>query len=222
MTVTRTVVVATGNLGRNVTINEFERNLDRMIARVPGKNRFFQFQEIDEADTPEEMRMIRAKLGDTHRFAGVKTHVPIAVPKTFKVSSRLNRVASEGVAGLSPTRHVVQAVVWPDGHPDCKVIANNTHLARSAPRLYQARIDHDQVLREALAVPTASWLTGDLNSTDYPQLSRNEQEWVEARLDYIRGYERAGVKFELLQTGSINLTIDGHNAHWAKVQITWR
>lgn len=227
MTTTRTITIVTANLGRGVSSDRFEDNLERVIKQVPGTHRFFGFQEVDEADDPEEMKLIRAKLGDTHTFAGVKTHVPIAVPRSFKVKHRSATVASEGVDGLSPRRHVVEAVVHPDGKPDCKIVATNTHFARDAGSLALVRREADVVLRQRLAKlrhkdePLAAWLTADLNSRRYKKLAGNEQELVTARLDYIRGYPTNDVTMKLLKTGSVDLSIDGHNAHWARVLVTW-
>jgi hypothetical protein len=217
----RKVTILTANLGRGVDAAEFRDNVDKIIKETPGNNRFFQFQEIDEADTPEEMRYLKKKLSETHRFAGLQTHVPIAVPRTFKVQNRSVVVATEGVDHLSPRRHVVQAYVSPMEHPDEIVCASNTHLPRDAPALSHARTKADEVLRERLNQGAAGWLTADLNSPRYPKLSKNEIRLVDARLDVIRAYERSGVIIERLNTGSIDLTIDGHNAHWARVLITW-
>ena len=227
MTTSRTVTILTGNLGRGVSSNRFEENLDLVIKKTPGAHRFFQFQEIDEADEPEEFKMIKAKLGDTHTFVGGKTNVPIAVPRSFKVFSRSATVASEGVDGLSPRRHVVQAVVHPDDHPDCKIVATNTHFARDASSLARPRREADIVLRQRLKsarerkTPLAAWLTADLNSRNYKKLGPDEMRLVTARLDYIRAYPAGDVKMKLLKTGAIDLSIDGHNAHWARVLVTW-
>lgn len=221
MTTTKTVTIVTANLGRGVPPSRFEENLDRLIKQTPGVHRFFQFQEIDEADDAEEMKMIRAKLHETHHFVGVKTHVPIAIPRTFKVDRRIINVASEGVDHLSPRRHVVQAVVHPKGHPTAKIVPTNTHFARDADALDKVRADADRVLRKRLDIALPAWMTGDLNSQFYKKLNEDELKLVEVRLDYIRGYPRAGVRMQCLKAGHIDLTIDGHNAHWARVKITW-
>lgn len=221
MKLSRNVTIVTANLGRGASIDEFKENVRRLKEEVPGKNRFFGFQEIDEADTPSELKILREVFGETHQFAGTKTHVPIAIPRTFTVSKRESTVASEGVDGLSPRRHVVQATVHPDGHPSRKIIATNTHFARDTRKLLQARSRASVVLQQQLRTEHPSWLTADLNSQGYRPLAFDEKRFVTARLDYIRGYERADVKLRLLNVGSVNLTIDGHNAHWARVQITW-
>jgi hypothetical protein len=30
-----------------------------------------------------------------------------------------------------------------------------------------------------------------------------------------------GVRMKLLSAGTVDLTIDGHNAHWARVEVAW-
>lgn len=228
MTTSRTVTILTANFGRGVPASKFEANLDRVIEKTPGVHRFFQFQEIDEANPGvQELRMIKQKLKGTHKLVGSKTHVPIAVPKTFEVLGRSVTVAAEGVDRLSPRRHVVQANVCPVGHKDCKVVATNTHFPRDAQELEDARKESDAVLRTRVGKPgkrtkpNPVWLTADLNSQRYDKLAPNEKRLVTARLDYIRAYPAGGVTMQLVKTGSIDLTIDGHNAHWAKVLITW-
>ena len=228
MTTSRTVTILTANFGRGVPASEFEANLDRVIEKTPGVHRFFQFQEIDEANPGvEELRLIKKKFRGTHKLVGTKTHVPIAVPKTFDVLGRSVVVAAEGVDNLSPRRHVVQANVCVKGKRDCRAVATNTHFPRDAKALLEARRDSDAMLRTRLAKPgrrtnpISVWLTGDLNSQNYDKLAPNEKRLVTARLDYIRAYPAGGVTMKLVKTGSIDLTIDGHNAHWAKVLITW-
>lgn len=228
MTTSRTVTILTANFGRGAPADRFEANLDRVLDETPGQHRFFQFQEIDEANPGvHELRMIKQKLKGTHKLVGSKTRVPIAVPNTFTVLGRSVVVAAEGVDNLSPRRHVVQANVCPDGLKNCRVVATNTHFPRDDEKLLAARRSSDETLKLRVAKPgrrtkpLSVWLTGDLNSQHYEKLAPNEQRLVTARLDYIRAYPAGGVKMKTLKTGSIDLTIDGHNAHWAKVLITW-
>lgn len=221
MSVTRNVTIVTANLGRGVSVREFKANVDRIKKQTPGKHQFFGFQEIDEADEPEELKYLKKVFGETHRFVGVSTSVPILVPKTFDINRRIIEHASDGVAGLSPRRHVVQALVHPEGHPDAKALATNTHFGRNIRQLAMPRESAERVLRDQLDTKHAAWLTADLNSANFPRLAPREKTFVNARLDYIRGYDREDVSMKRLDTGTINLTMDGHDAHWARVQITW-
>lgn len=221
----RTLTIVTANLGRGASVREFTHNARRLKRDVPGKHRFFGFQEVDEADAPEEFDILKRIFGNTHRFAGVDTSVPIAVPKTFEIAREQTTFASPGVARLSPHRELVQAVVHPDGKPEAKIVATNIHLGRNIPELKEEREQARITVKERLdhwrdnGVP--AWLTADLNSERYGKLSTNEKRWVSARLDYIRGYPSGGVKMKLLKKGVVNLTIDGHDAQWARVLVTW-
>lgn len=221
MTVSRTVAIVTANFGRGVSVDEFRANVDRVAERVPGKHIFYGFQEIDEADGPNELGYLREVFGDTHRFIGTKTRVPILVPKTFDINRRIVKHASEGVPGLSPQRQIVQGIVHPVGEPDAKVMPTNTHFGRNIPRLAVPRDAAEEVLRRRLSTPYAGWLTADLNSRNFPRLAPGEKRFADKHLDYIRGYPRQGVSMRRLNLGTINLTIDGHDAHWARVRITW-
>lgn len=224
---TRTITIATANLGRDVSVAEFMANLAR-LERVPGKDVFYGLQEIDEADKPEEWRATRRRFADTHRFIGAKTAVPILVPRSWRIHSRHVTFASAGVAHLSPNRHVVQGIVFPDGKPDCRAVPTNTHFARNDPRLEEARAASGDVLRDRIAWATgrrglAAWLTADINKANYARLGDREERFVSAGLDLIRGFEPADHKpsMEQLDEGTIDLTIDGHNLHWAKVRLVW-
>lgn len=222
---TRTIVVTTANLGRGVSIDEFKENVDRLNKKVPGTHRFFGFQEVDEADKPEEMAYIRNVFAKTHRFVGSKTAVPLAIPRTFQVARGTVTFASTGVAEFSPHREMVQAIVYPEGKPADKVVATGIHLGRNVKELQDARAQATAVIEKRLAYYQAkglpAWLTADLNAKRFKKLGDKEQRWVSAGLDHVRGYPAGGVQFELLQTGTVDLTIDGHNAEWAKVKVTW-
>lgn len=221
----RTITITTANLGRKVSIAEFKENVDRINKKVPGTHRFFGFQEVDEADKPEEMSYIRNVFGKTHRFVGSKTAVPIAIPRTFEVARGTVTFASTGVAEFSPHRELVQAVVYPEGKMADKIVANNIHLGRNVKELKYARAMATAKVVKRLdywnGKDLPAWLTADLNSTNFKRMGKDEERWVQERLDYVRGYPAGGVKFDLLKTGTVDLTIDGHDAQWVKVKVTW-
>lgn len=222
MQLLRHVTVVTANLGRGATVRQFKDNVDRIVKKTPGKSVFYGFQEIDEADKPEELAYIRKVLGETHRFVGTKTKVPIAVPRSFEISRRVVEEASDGVAKLQPDRFIVRALVHPVDHPNRKVNHTNTHFGRNVPELRESREEMDEHLRKEIARSRAGWLTADLNKDGYPPLGNPEKRLVEARLDVIRAHESDKVRFRLLNTGTIRLVGDGHNAHWAKMHVIWR
>jgi hypothetical protein len=218
----RDVTIVTANLGRKASISEFEDNVMRIKRATPKRGTFIGWQEIDEDDDPRELRYIKEAFGLTHRMVGTKTHVPISVPRNFEISRRIVEKASDGVKGLQPDRHVVQAVVHPEGHPENKVAHTNTHFGRNIEALKEERRQSERVLRKQLGeIGLPTWLTADLNSENYTHLSNPEFRFVTARLDYIRAYPRGNIRMRLINTGTINLVGDGHNAHWARAQITW-
>jgi hypothetical protein len=221
MKLLRNVTVVRANLGRGATVDQFENNVDRILDRAPGHSVFIGWQEIDEDDKPQEMRYLKKVLKDTHTIVGDKTKVPISVPKTFEVKKRFVEKVSDGVKGLQPDRFVVRALVFPEGKPDRLVNHTNVHLGRNIPELQDSRREIREFLEKDIRQSRAGWLTGDLNSHNYPALGRPERRLVTARLDYIRAYESDDVSFRQLDRGTIRLVGDGHNAHWTRLQVIW-
>jgi len=222
MQLLRNITVVTANLGRGATVPQFEANVDRLKKQVPGKSVFWGFQEIDEGDVPDEMKYLREVFGDSHRFVGTKTHVPILVPKTFGVARRNVDQGSDGVKKLQPDRYVVRAVVYPEGHKDRKVAGINTHIGRNIEALQDERVEDVQNLRAEVRKPLASWVTADLNTHNHPILEQPERRVVTAGLDYIRVYPSDDVRFRVINKGTVRLVGDGHNAHWAQMHVIWR
>ena len=75
--------IKTSNLGRHKPVVTFRRNLELVLNPPRG---IVGFQEIDEADTPDEHGIIAQLFGARYRFVGWDTHVPIAIPnRRFKV-----------------------------------------------------------------------------------------------------------------------------------------
>lgn len=223
MKATRIITVFTANCGRKATIGEFKDNVQRIKRQVGVGNVFGGWQEIDEDDRPEEMNYIRSVFKPTHRFIGTNTRVPIMIPRSFHIKKRIVKEGSHGVAHLQPQRHVTMGIVYPADLKTERLMAiANTHFGRDVPELKDERAEDDRLLRRMIDNDLTTFVTMDANTENYPTLDRlDEKKLVTERIDYVRAIERAGNHVRLLNRGTVRLTGDGHNAHWANVQITW-
>lgn len=222
MRLVRRITVVTANHGRGATQKEFRNNVQRLHDRFDLDRTFFGKQEIDEADVPEEMDYLRHVFKDTHRFVGVNTNVPILIPKTFDVSKVEIDKASDGVKGLQPDRHVVDAVVFPSGlKTKRKLRLLNTHIGRNIPELQDERRQSMACLKRHYDNNLTTIAMLDANTENLAPLLRGERRLASARVDYIRGIERGGVQLRIINRGSVNLVGDGHNAEFSNLQITW-
>lgn len=222
MRLVRRITVVTANLGRGASREEFRGNVDRLHDKFDLKRTFFGFQEIDETDVPEEMDRLRHIFSDTHRFVGVKTHVPILVPRTFTPSVVEVDKSSDGVAGLQPDRHVVDVVVFPAGlKTKRKIRFLNTHIGRDIEELEEERRQSLDCLKKHYDNDRPTIATMDANTENLGQLEKGEKRLASARVDYIRAIERRDVQIRIIRRGSVNLIGDGHNAEYSDVQITW-
>lgn len=222
MRLVRRITVVTANHGRGASPDEFRANVWRLHDRFDLSRTFFGKQEIDEDDKPDEMDFLKYVFKDTHRFVGVHTHVPILVPKTFSISAVEIDKASDGVAGLQPDRHVVDAIVFPSGlKTKRKLRLVNTHIGRDIPELQDERRESMRCLREHYDNDLATIATLDANTENLGPLERGEKKLASARVDYIRGIERGDVQIRILRRGTVPLVGDGHNAEYANLMITW-
>lgn len=222
MRLVRNITTVTCNLGRGASREEFRDNVTRLKNKAGTRNVFYGFQEIDEDDIPEEMDHLRKVFGDTHRFVGVHTHVPIAVPKSFGISVVDIDKSSDGVKGLQPDRHVVDVVVFPAGlKTKRKIRFLNTHIGRNIPELQDERQQSLDCLSDHYDNDRPTIATMDANTERLAPFEMHEKQLATGRVDYIRAIERRDVQIRLLNRGTINLIGDGHNAEYANVQITW-
>lgn len=234
---TTTLTVATANLGRGVGTPEFVANVRRLKDRIPNPA-VIGFQEIDEADTPNEHAVLRDVFpGRTWAGwatdEGVPVRCPIGVPHLWEIVPGTARVSSGsgGVAHLTPPRKVVEAVIHPDGQPDLTVAVLNWHSPRNDHRLDDERRDTIAKVVERL---DALKVDGRdvLATTDANDLALL-QHWPGLRATGVRILAHAGLDYvlhlpapanglavEKVKQGSVDLTIDGHNAHWATVRLT--
>lgn len=222
MRLVRRITVVTANLGRDATRQEFRDNVDRLHDKFDLKRTFYGFQEIDETDVPEEMDRLRSVFGDTHRFVGVKTHVPILIPRTFTPSVVEIDKSSDGVKGLQPDRHVVDVVCFPAGlKTKRKIRFLNTHIGRDIPELQAERRQSLDCLKEHYDNDRPTIATMDANTEQLAQLEKGEKRLASGRVDYIRGIERRDVQIRIINRGTVRLDGDGHNAEYSNLQITW-
>lgn len=222
MRLVRRLTFVTANHGRGATRDEFRANVWRLHDRFDLSSTFFGKQEVDENDVPEEMDFLKHVFKNTHRFVGVHTHVPILVPKTFNISTVDIDKASDGVKGLQPDRHVVDAVVFPAGlKTKRKLRLLNTHIGRDILELKDERRESLNCLKNHYDNELTTIAMLDANTEQLGQLERGEKKLASARIDYIRGIERGGVQLRVLNRGTVNLVGDNHNAEFANTLITW-
>jgi hypothetical protein len=102
------------NLGRGVGDDVFRRSCQR-IYKAFGNDAVYHFNEIDEADKPEEKRILVSVFGKEHfRWVAGNTMCPVLVGRSrFRVVRDDFEVGSPGLAKVSPHRVVVETILAP-------------------------------------------------------------------------------------------------------------
>lgn len=208
------------NLGRHVNTAEFLANV-RRIDDEAGRGAVIGFQEIDEDDTPNEHHGLRAVLDD-FAFAGWDTRVPIAFGDKWSKAREGVVQAAPGLARLSPARVITETLLEHDNGAEVAFL--NLHFPRNDPRLLSRWFSVERKLQARLGWwhdrgITTAWTT-DANRVRLPAMHPAERTLAHKGLDWIRCVEHPdGAQFDVVDTGVIALTIDGHDAPWARVEI---
>lgn len=215
--------VVQANLGRGVTEAEFVRNLDRLLERG-GRRAVYALQEIDEADGPPEMELIRERVRLTHHIIGDHTAVPILVPFHLRLQSAHLEPACKGLAKFTPNRVVTEAVIQLGRHHAPAVL--NLHLPRlpddvddeTREQLTERRRDCRQALRgRALEHEAGVWVADTNTRHGWPTIVPGEKTVTDAGIDKAKAWGPQGRRVVVTERWTLNLTIDGHNAHGARV-----
>lgn len=202
------------NLGRGVTTEEFTRNLWQVLDAA-GTAGVVCFQEIDEADKPLEMEILKGMTYFTHDIYGERTTVPILVPKSMKVLSAEVTPACDGLAGFTPNRVINEVELRLRGSGDVAVL--NTHLPINRVETVTRRAMCRRALRERCEVHEKGVWVADTNTHGgFPQMRNGERPVIEAGIDMMRAW---GPGLRLGPTQTVDLTIDNHDAHGA--QLWW-
>lgn len=212
------MILATANLGRGVDDEAFEENVWNLWGSLPGA--CIGFQEIDEADTPDEHEIIDKAM---HRgnFAGWQTHTPIKRPFRWRIAGESVIPACKGLAHLTPHKSIVETHLFHEDS-DRHLIVLNVHFPRRDPRLWSRRRQCRRKLRERLdhwwgLGFTVVWM-GDTNTPRMRSVHPRERTLTAGRIDYIRVLEHPnGPRAEIRQTGTVQLSIDDHDAQWVRV-----
>ena len=134
-----TITVVTANIGRGVSSDVAHANIRSVAQTFPGAS--VGFQEIDEADSPDEAALIDTRFpsGDdgspqgmhdtleslghhSYAFAGFsgpgwKRATPLAVPTTWDILRRSAKKSLDGLAHVTPNRVIVSAQCRPVDDP---------------------------------------------------------------------------------------------------------
>lgn len=219
--------VWTVNLGRHVSVSKFRANAAAVLDDHDAGSAY-GFQEIDEDDTPPEHEIVRELAGPDDHLVGWGTFEPIVVAGKYRVRRPRVAFAAHGVAHLTPTRHIVSCLVDRadrPGVPPVQLLDNHAprETGALAEEISANRHAYTGELLRGHGLGLSQIYVGDENDPHFPQLINHEHTAVHAGLDYIRYVEHPrGARLEVLDTGLVDLTIDGHNAHWAKFRVSSR
>lgn len=212
------MILVTANLGRGVSDPKFRANVNKIKAACP--TAVVAFQELDEADTPDEHTIV-GNVFHAHARAAWRRNNPILVPPGWRLTATHVIKACEGLEHVTPARFLVEAVIARDGR---LVSVMNLHWPRNVPEAAERRQACTETLRAAIKKRasqgrTVFWV-GDTNTHGaFPKLHGREVRVVDDGIDRI-GYVEGLTGVDVVGTGSVDLTIDGHDAQWARFKMT--
>ena len=201
------------NIGRGVTPAEFRTNLDRVL-RAGGRRAVFAFQEIDEADAPNEMDYLQDRTWRTHRIVGSTTAVPILVPKHIAVIEEHETLACKGLAKFTPHRPIVEALLGLPSGVEAAVL--NVHVPINRPQTATRRRAARQALKaRARSYDNGVWVSDTNTRRGWPTIARGERTVTDAGIDKAKAWAAPGRRVVVDRRRTVELSIDGHNAHGA-------
>jgi hypothetical protein len=212
--------IITGNFGRHVSTAEFLANV-RDVDDELGLGAVLNLQEVDEDDTPNEHHGFHHEMLELD-WAGWETREPIGFGKNWTIEDQQVTKGSPGVRRLSPARTITEAVAK---HKSGLLVAFlNTHYPRNSPELLdewkQLRQVHVQRTEHYFERGITSVSSTDANRVSFMPLHHGDRILAHRGLDWIRCTEHPdGTQLEVIKRFSIDLTIDGHDAQGALVEL---
>lgn len=208
--------LAHANLGRGVSVETFTRAFELLLDRA-GPRAVLALQEIDEADRPEEADIVARLTRRTHEIVGVGTAVPILIPRHLPIVHAKVTRACAGLAGFTPHRLVVEAVVRIG--PNITPAILNTHLPIDRPETASRRAEVRSALKaRARLHPDGAWIA-DTNTRDgWPTIVRDEKTVTAAGIDRAKAWSTSR-EVEVSDRWDLALPIDNHGAHGARIRF---
>jgi len=208
------------NLGRGVTRYEFERNLTAILDAA-GPRAVICLQEIDEADAPDEMAIITRRTRNTHTIIGANTAVPILVPRNIAILGERQTLGARGLAKFSPHRPINEALLGLG--PSLTAAVFNTHLPIDRVQTQTRRIQVRRKLRKRVRarqdqLHNGLWVADTNTRRGWPKIARDEKSVINAGIDKSKAWAAPGRHVVVTDRETVRLTIDGHNAHGARVR----
>lgn len=209
------MILAHANLGRGVSVAEFRRNAD-LVLEAGGKRAVFAFQEIDEADLPNEMDYLVDRLARTHKVAGARTAVPIFVPNHFALLSESQALGCRGLAKFTPLRPINEAAIGIG--PNLEPTLFNFHIPLDRPETQARRVQMRRNVRaRAKRRPTGLWIADTNTRHGWPTIVPGERSVTSAGIDRAKAWS-ADRCVEVTDRRTIPLSIDGHDGHVARIR----
>lgn len=207
------------NMGRGVSVGEWRDNLAAVV-EAAGLSGIVAWQEIDEADEPDERADLRAETDGSHRlFHGHRLN-PISVPYGADVVDFGSTYGCDGLAKVTPARWITYVVVKLAEGLTLAVV--NFHMPRDVPgtRTRRARMRHalSRLVRRLRRAGHIVYLAGDTNTRGrFAAWTAKIRAAVASTIDrsWITAPRRHPWQLARLATMRVGLTIDGHDAHGA-------
>lgn len=196
------LTVVCANWGRGYAPGEFRANVEAVLGRTEEREYVvLLLQEIDEADSENEHKVIREELPDGCTLVQWWTREPIVVWPGIEVKrERKAMTMDQGSAigankGTGPRRFFTSCIIVIEGlrigignqHPhklDRKSSKANQKIVKKA-RAEGVRVTREEV-HALVALSQMCVYGGDMNDPDYPRVHPKEQVAMERGLDTIR------------------------------------
>lgn len=229
------IVVATANEGRGLSNVEVATDFLSIlhVLRAVCRRFFVGFQEIDEADTPNEHAILK-RIFRRRQVVHLSGHEPMVLPRSTKLVTSYRIHAAPGIPHVSPARYLNVSVVQMGVFKKRKFAFINTHYVAGAfnnkvESTQKERVAsweqhfavHKKEVEDLIAQGISVIWTGDVNRIHpvMPLLVPGERRLRVKGMDIVSVIEaKDGVKFKYLNGGSVKTHSD-HDVQYVVLEV---
>ncbi len=217
------------NIGRGVSASVARRNIVKIRRALNMDPTVFWFEINEDNPQVDEASLIK-QTWRRYDHSGIEGKEPISTPKhlfdvlDFKRVKIMDGVPRSAPGGASPTRYVNRVRVLKN-FVDGPISLIGTHFPNfdpDDPRMKACVERLRDVVDEAVSDGDAVVWAADPNMNRpgvMPKVHLRERRLFDYGNDCMGIIQSRKVKIVPQGKGTINLTIDGHNAHWANLNI---